>query len=227
MCRSAQGRMRTRPQSKHRHQCQLGSQHESRKGAVPRERFRLVASGCDVHRVSTMQSKFLDRALSLRMSGHMKRLRVCMHTIVESNVTLQQGARGAEAADWRKYTFDLFLAGSQLAAERSLLWVGQRRMAKQERHQTLDPPGPVAQTRTYISLHGVNAFVSAFASKHPSVFPRHRWTGCDLACDMSACCTSPIWISLCSVVSSAPELSCQRQGRQLQLCSTSQVAAAR
>ena len=78
---------------------QLGSQHESRKGVVPRERFRLVASGCDVHRVSTMQSKSLDRALSLRMSGHMKRLRVSMHTIVESNVTLQQGARGAEAAD--------------------------------------------------------------------------------------------------------------------------------
>ena len=60
--------------------------------------LRLHAS-CDVHRVSTVPSRSLDHvkdlvsrlvhlSLSLRMSGHMKRVRACVRTVVESKLTL-------------------------------------------------------------------------------------------------------------------------------------------
>ena len=181
---------------------------------------------CDVHRVSTMQSRSLGHvkelvsrmvhlSLSLRMSGDMKWFRACMRTVVESKLTLLQGACSAKAADYRSYILELFVARGQFAAKRrSLLWVwcnGDWRNKSAIEHY-VDPAGPFAE-------EVVNAFLSALASRQSSVFPRHRWTGCDSLATRSACCspstvtcTTAIWPSLCRVVSGAPDLSCQRQG---------------
>ena len=65
-------------------------------------------ASCDVHPVSPMQSGSLDYLVSRlvqlslphRRSGHMKRFRACARTIVESKLTLLQGACCAEAADY-------------------------------------------------------------------------------------------------------------------------------
>ena len=152
---------------------------------------------CDVHRASTMQSRSLGHVkelgsrlvhlcLPLRMSGHMKWYRACMRTVVESKLTLLHGACRAKAADYCSYILEVFVARCQFAAKRrSLLWVwcnGDWRNKSAIEHY-VDPAGHFAQTRSYISREVVNAFLSALASRQPSVFPRHRWTGCDLACD--------------------------------------------
>ena len=67
----------------------------------------------------------------------------------------------------------------------SLVGVVQRRLAKQERHRALRRSSWSFRPDAiiHISWQVVNAFLSALASRQPSVFPRHRWTGCDLACD--------------------------------------------
>ena len=108
-----QGRMRTGPQSKNCHQRPTANIVKAERvlcrGRGP-SWLHLHAS-CEVHRVSTMQSRFLDHvkdlvsrsmhlSLSLRMSGHMKRFRACMRTVVESEVDAVAGCSG-EAAGFR------------------------------------------------------------------------------------------------------------------------------
>ena len=143
-----------------------------------------LRASCDVHRVSTLQSRSLDHvkdlvsrlvhlSLSLCMSEHVKRFRACMRTVVE-------GACSAEAADYRSYIWELFLARGQFAAKRrSLLWAkcnGDWRNKNAIEHY-VDPTRPFAQTRSYISRQVVNAFLSAVAPRQPSVFPRHSVDG--------------------------------------------------
>ena len=151
--------------------------------------------------VKDFMLRLVHLSLSLRMSGHMKRFRACMRTIVESKLTLLQGACSAEAADYRSYILNLFLAGSQFVAKRrSLLWVwcnGDWRNQSAIEH-CADPAGPFTQTRTYISRQVVNAFLSALTSRQPSVFPRNRWTACDLACDEVG-----LWLAVHSVLHDA------------------------
>ena len=151
-----------------------------------------------VHRVSTIQSRSLDHvkdlvsrlvhlSLSLRMSGHMKLFRACMRTVVESKLTLLQGACGAEAADYRSYMLELFLVRGQFAAKRrSLLWVwcnGDWRNKNATGHY-VDPAGPFAQTRSYIyfSASGKCILVDPRVKATVSV-PSPSVDGCDLACD--------------------------------------------
>ena len=74
---------------------------------------------------------------------------------------------------------ELFLARGQFAAK---VWCNGDWRHKSAIEHNADPAGPFAQTRSYISRQVVNAFLSSLASRQPSVFPRHRWTSCDLAC---------------------------------------------
>ena len=133
--------------------------------------------------VKDLVSRLVHLSLSLRMSGHTKWFRACMRTVVESKLTLLHGACSAKAADYCSYILELFVDRGQFAAKRrSLLWVwcnGDWRNKSAIEHY-VDLAGPFAQTRSYISREVVNAFLSALESRQPSVFPRHRWTGCDL-----------------------------------------------
>ena len=69
----------------------------------------------------------------------MKRFRACMSTVVESKLTLLQGACSAEAAGYRSYLLELLFLARPIRCEATVSFVGvvQRRQAKQERHRAL------------------------------------------------------------------------------------------
>ena len=135
--------------------------------------------------VKDLVSRLVHLSLSLRMSGHMKRFRGCMRTVVESELTLLQGACSAEAADYPSYTLELFFGQETIRCEAtvSLMGVVQRRLAKQERHRALRRSSWTLRPDAVIHFSASGECVLVSPRVKATVFPRHRWTGCDLACD--------------------------------------------
>lgn len=162
------------------------------------ERWASLQAPCDIHNlcgaqtkslvgVATTITKLIHLSLSLRMSGHMKRFRACLRSVVRMKLVLLPGKASAEAHEYRSFVLKLFLSGGSFAAKRrSMLWMwcsGAWRNTERVEHH-VDLTGPVwARTPEYISRMITEAIVGAMASKPPSTFKRHRWTGCDLAVD--------------------------------------------
>ena len=93
------------------------------------------------------------------------------------------GACSAEAADYRPYILELFLARGQFTAKRrSLLWVwcngDWRNKSAIERY--VDPAGPFAQTR-FLGKWLMRSCQPSREGKRPCSLA--IGTGCDLACD--------------------------------------------
>ena len=151
-------------------------------------------------------------ALSLRMNGHMQRFRDCMRTIVESKLTLQGACRRGGRLP--------------LAHIGVVLGKGPMRCQVTVFGQTSAPSSTTSIQLGPSPRRGNDQFLG---SRQPS---RHGSRPCYLAiCERgatslatgSACCTpstmsctAPNGSSLCRKASSAPDLSCQRQGHQRQ-----------
>ena len=167
--------------------------------------------------VKDFVSRLVHLSLSLRMSGHMKRFRACMRTVVESKLTLLQGACSAEAADYRSYILELFLARGHFAAKRrSLLWVwcnGDWRNQNAIEHirqssWTLRPDAVIhfsASGKCVLGSPRVKATVRVPSPSVDGLRPRLR-RGRLVALRPQCLARQLSWPSLCRVVSSAPGL---------------------
>ena len=237
----AQGGMRTRPQRKKIVTSDRLAASMKSEGELCRER----GSGwlhrhwsCVVHRVSTMQSSPVDHVK--------ERLRVAVGALVsvtphewvyEAFPTLHAHHRGIqvdalpECTQRRSGRLPLTHVGAALGqgpfpcqGTISLLGVVQRRLAKQERHRAPRRSSwafrPDADLR--FSATGERFRVSPRAGNRPcsiaiggrSATSHAPKSACRSPSTMS--CTTFICPSLCRVVSSAPDLSCQCQQHQRQ-----------
>ena len=157
-----------------------------------------LQSPCDVHCVSGARTKtfalldgfislMVNLSLSLRLSGNMIRFRACVRGVVASRLKIMRGEPSPAALAYRLHMLQLFLSrGSGAARRRSMLWVwlnGDWRDESCIRHYE-DPRRSRAQNKAEVICRMVTrAVIGALAHRAPAVFPRHRWTGVDLALD--------------------------------------------
>ena len=132
-------------------------------------------ASCDVDQGSTMQSRSLD---------HVKDLVSWLVHLSETVWSLHAHRRVIEVRPISARTnWSCSCArGNSLrsdGASRCGCWCNGDWRSKSSIEHYVDPAGPFAQTLVHISQQVDKAFLSSFASRQPSMFPRHRWTGCE------------------------------------------------
>ena len=152
--------------------------------------------------VKDLVSWLVHLSLSLRMSGHMKRFRVCMRTVVESR-----------------------------CVRLALVQIG---VVLRRSSWTLRPDACIhfsASGKSVLVIPRVKATVHVPSPSVDGLRKTSRATRSAWCSPFTMSCSTAIWPSLCRVVSSTPDLSCQRQGHLpqrryqiVQLCSASKVA---
>ena len=157
-----------------------------------------LQSACDVHSVAGAHTKALafvsefislmvNLSLSLRLHGNMRRFRACLKQLIAAKLVIKQGESSREARDYREFCLKLFLArGSFAAKRRMLLWLwcnGEWRNPDAIEHYVDPRSAPEHREPAYISKMIAEAIVGSMATRAPKLFPRHRWTGSDIATD--------------------------------------------
>ena len=157
-----------------------------------------LQSACDVHSVAGAQTKTLaflsdfvslmvNLSLSLRLHGNMRRFRACLQRLIATRLVIKHGQASPEAKAYREFCLNLFLSrGTHVAKRRMLLWLwcnGDWKNTQAIEHYVDPRADPEHSQPEYISNMMSVAIVGAMATRAPSVFPRHRWTGADLATD--------------------------------------------
>jgi len=157
-----------------------------------------LQSACDVHSVAGAQTKALaflsefislmvNLSLSLRLHGNTRRFRACLKRLVAAKLVIKQGESSMEARDYREFCLKLFLArGSFAARRRMMLWLwcnGEWRNPDAIEHHIDPRSAPEHREPAYICKMIVEAVVGSMATRAPKLFPRHRWTGSDIATD--------------------------------------------
>lgn len=178
----------------------LAANNKAERGlsAARGEKWLSLASDCDAHSIFGSQSKSMELlsdciskmvhlSLSLRMSNQMARFRACLEGVVRKRIKIISGTPPPSAVAYRDFVLGLFLSRGSFAAKRRALLVmwcnGDWRNTEAIEHYA--SPGRLAEASSpeSITKHVSLAIVSALACKQPATFPRHRWTGCDLATD--------------------------------------------
>lgn len=160
-------------------------------------------SFCDVHRTAGAHTKtfvllasnvsgMIRCALALRNGAALSRFRTCLAQEIASRFKVKHGSPTAEAKAYKMGVLRLFVShGAQLAVRRLLLALCPNGDWRREEVEYYPPPGrPRQPTEVYLK-HVTAGLIIALSSAQPSIYPRHRWTGADLATDclgvMEAC----------------------------------------
>lgn len=153
---------------------------------------------CDVHRTATTYTKtfgLLDTtvtglihcALALQSGSAMRRFRACLRDEVASRFVVLHGTPPADAVRHKKRILWLFVShGSRLSMRRILLAMcpnGDWR-SKQVQHY-VHPSAPELTEEAHLQ-RVTNGLIAALCASQPQTYPRHRWTGADLAIDCLA-----------------------------------------
>ena len=153
---------------------------------------------CDVHRTSrvydgTFQGPEIDSgitgsiraALSLRTGGAFSKFKSCLSEEIRSRLVILRGRPPRAAEEYKKFILRMFCKNGPAALKRSLIMAlvpnGEWRSDRIEFYIDYGPhgltdPGDVPD---YL----VAGLMLVFASSQPATYPRHRWTGMDLAVD--------------------------------------------
>lgn len=166
--------------------------------------FKLLHRLCDIHRTSLVHGKtfaLLDDnvrgmiacALSLRVGSAMTRFRRCLKAEIESRLQILHGQPPRDATRYKLAVLRLFVSqGRNLAVRRLLLVMCPNGDWRSPAVQYYAPLGEQqAVDRKKVLAHLTTGLLTALCACRPEVYPRHRWTGCDLATDdlsiMEAC----------------------------------------
>lgn len=151
---------------------------------------------CDVHKTSLIHGKtfsLLDSnvrgmiacALSLRNGAAMTKFRRCLRAEVESRLQILHGRPPPGAENFKRAALHLFVShGRNLAVRRMLLAMcpnGDWRCHEVQYYAPLGD-GAVVDPQSVLT-HLTAGLLTALCACRPEVYPRHRWTGCDLATD--------------------------------------------
>lgn len=152
--------------------------------------------GCDVHNVSLCFTKtfslmeanitgMLSCALSLQSSSAMDRFRASLKAEIQSRFSVRRGSPPQDAINHKKQLLTLFVMHGRRVSARQLLLVlcpnGDWRKPKVEFFP--DIAAGNFESEEQMLDHVTTGLVSALCSCQPGIYPRHRWTGADLAVD--------------------------------------------
>lgn len=151
---------------------------------------------CEVHKTAGCFTKtfellpdnirgMIHAAMALESSGAMARFRACLADEIASRFVIKSGKPSQEALRYKRGVLRLFVSHGACLAQRQILLVlcpnGDWRSRKVEHFVA---PGELATLDHDARLKQVIAGVTAaLCSSQPEVYPRHRWTGADLATD--------------------------------------------
>lgn len=176
-----------------------GERYLMHERGVPWKRLHTL---CEIHMTATAHEKtfallseniqgMIRCALALRMGSAMTRFRKCLRAEVASRFEVRYGSPPLEAMRYKQHVLRLFVShGPQLAMRRILLALcpnGDWRSEKVECYVTVG----CRHSERQLLDHVASGLVAALCASQPSTYPRHRWTGADLATDclgvMEAC----------------------------------------
>ena len=167
----------------------MRSQHlvrEARRGGEERRllgRARVVR--CPPHQPGAETFTLLDDnvrgmlrcTLSLRNGAALRRFRRCLKDEIASRLQIILGRPPVEAVAYKK-------RGKNLAVRRVLLAVCPNGDWRAQQVQYYVGAHLESQAdRDSILTHLTSGLLTALLSSRPGLYPRHRWTGCDLATD--------------------------------------------
>lgn len=150
---------------------------------------------CGVHKSSNAHERtfalvpenirgMIHTALALRNGAAMNVFRTCMRDEIRSRFVVKAGKATVEATEHKKFCLRLFCShGAQLAAKRILLAAGPNGDWRQEGVEHYLPLTATEWDEEMLASKVASAVVAALCSAQPSIYPRHRWTGADLAMD--------------------------------------------
>lgn len=150
---------------------------------------------CDVHRTSRIHDRtfsvldtnirgMVDCALSMRNGPAMSRFRKAMRDEIASRFVVLHGAPTAEAKTHKMRVLQLFVShGTRLATRRLLLTLCPNGDWRNEAVEYYLPARSHDVAKDKLCEHLTTGVIAALCSCQPSSYPRHRWTGADLATD--------------------------------------------
>lgn len=151
---------------------------------------------CDAHKTSLIHNKtfsllgtnvrgMIACALALRVGAAMTVRRRCLMAEIESRLEIRHGDAPPEAEAFKSAMLKLFVSnGKHVAVRRTLLFLcpnGDWRCHQVQYYAPLGAGGQV--DRRQVLRHLTTGVLTALCACRPEVYPRHRWTGCDLATD--------------------------------------------
>lgn len=158
---------------------------------------------CDVHRTAGAHTKtfslmdshvtgMVHTALALQSGSAMNRFRKCLRDEVASRFVVLHGTVSADAMRYKRQILRLFVShGSRLAVRRILLALCPNGDWRSEQVQYYVPPGAPERSKEAYLDHVTSGLIASLCAAQPATYPRHRWTGADLAIDclgvMEAC----------------------------------------
>ena len=150
---------------------------------------------CNVHKTALVHSKtfalvksgikgMIATALSLRAPSAMSKFRRAMREEIMSRLQILHGKPSREAMQHKRAVLTLFCAhGRNLAVKKVLLLLCPNGDWRSEQVQFFLPLGARAPPREAVAEFLCTGVVTALCANHPGIYPHHRWTGADLACD--------------------------------------------
>ena len=173
----------------------LCEQHIARERGDPAQSDNLHQL-CDVHKLQTCHEKemalvaedvsgMVNLALSLRNGANMERFRACLADEIASRLEVLEGSCPPEAKAHKKRVLGHFIRhGASVATRRLLLVVGPNGDWRARCVQVYVPLGHAAATsRRDVAEQLASSLIVALCNSQPSLYPRSRWTGADIACD--------------------------------------------
>ena len=164
--------------------------------------WKRLQTYCEVHMTASAHEKtfalipgniqgMIRCALALQTGSAMARFRACLRQEVASRFQVRYGAPPLEAVQYKKRVFQLFVShGSKLAMRRVLLALCPNGDWRSPYVEYYVPPTS-QHTEAELLEHVTSGLIAALCASQPSVYPRRRWTGADLATDtlgvMEAC----------------------------------------
>ena len=156
---------------------------------------------CDVHIVSTCYGKcfgvsfakeiqgLIHGAMSVRHGVYMAKLRQSLFEEVYDTLEIRYGEPPLDAIRYRKRMIETFFSrGTDAARVRVLLTMIPN--GDWRKHDVVEVYFAVAHqdtpSRHHVATVAAQALVSAFLHKRLELYPRHRWTGADVATDQAA-----------------------------------------
>lgn len=166
------------------------------RGGALSDRDDIVHIICDIHRTSLIHGKTLvllqdnirgmiKCSVSLRVGAALGVFRQCLCEEIDSRLRILHGRPPPEARAYREAVLDLFLShGQNVLARRLMLCLGPNGDWRAHEVQYFVSPEPGAiSDRQQVLQRLTKSIIMAMCATKPSIYPQHRWTGCDIATD--------------------------------------------
>lgn len=135
------------------------------------------------HEVEGVISGSINLALSLGSTAAMNMFRAAVKSVVASSLDILRGEPEPGAKAFRNFCLNLFLCKGSKVLQRQVLLTQTLNGDWRSRRLQHFVPHTVPEMPTREALVSLisDQLISAVASKQPSCYPRHRWTGADIS----------------------------------------------